>query len=105
MSSAKKPLADVAGSANRPTFALPGRRKKPSPPSRPFDKLPQQHAPNTRAPGYKGPIMKIKRPGRPSRPFRRESTTDLEENESTSITSSGITNTNTNKNSNSPTNW
>ncbi|XP_043274934.1 neurotrophin 1 [Venturia canescens] len=87
LSSSKKPLAD-AGTANRPSYALPGRRKKPTSPPRPFDKLPQQHAPNTRAPGYKGPIIKSKRPARPSRPYRRESSADLDDNASSSIESS-----------------
>ncbi|CAD6216307.1 GSCOCT00004458001.2-RA-CDS [Cotesia congregata] len=88
-----KPLD--ASSSNHPSFILPRPRpKKPSSSSasRPFDKLPQQHAPNTRAPGYKGPMKVSKRPSRPNRPFRREST-DLEE-------SSSNTNTNTNPNLN-----
>ncbi|XP_054002388.1 neurotrophin 1 [Hylaeus anthracinus] len=80
-SSNKKPTVDVTPS--RPTFTLPvrTRSKKPSSSnSRPFDKLPQQHAPNTRAPGYTGPLLKGSRPGRPSRPpYRRESSSHVEE--------------------------
>ncbi|XP_001607462.2 neurotrophin 1 [Nasonia vitripennis] len=58
-----------SSSSRRPSIARPPRPKRPSSNvPRPFDKLPQQHAPNTRAPGYKGP-----RPHRPNRPFRRES--------------------------------
>ncbi|XP_008547213.1 neurotrophin 1 isoform X1 [Microplitis demolitor] len=76
-----KPLD--ASSSNHPSFVLPRPRpKKPTTSAtRPFDKLPQQHAPNTRAPGYKGPMKSSKRPGRPNRPFRRESS-DLEEGSS-----------------------
>ncbi|XP_034183042.2 neurotrophin 1 [Osmia lignaria lignaria] len=82
-SSNKKPLSEA--SPSRPTFTLPVRtrpKKQPSSSnSRPFDKLPQQHAPNTRAPGYTGPLLKGSRPSRPSRPpFRRESTSHIEEN-------------------------
>lgn len=82
-SSNKKPLSEI--SPSRPTFTLPVRtrpKKQPSSSnSRPFDKLPQQHAPNTRAPGYTGPLLKGSRPSRPSRPpFRRESTSHIEEN-------------------------
>ncbi|XP_053970288.1 neurotrophin 1 [Hylaeus volcanicus] len=80
-SSNKKPTVDATPS--RPTFTLPvrTRSKKPSSSnSRPFDKLPQQHAPNTRAPGYTGPLLKGSRPGRPSRPpYRRESSSHVEE--------------------------
>ncbi|XP_029672886.1 neurotrophin 1 isoform X2 [Formica exsecta] len=75
VSSNKKPVLDVSVTS-RPTFTIPNRNrpKKPSSIPRPYDKLPQQHAPNTRAPGYKGPLTKIRtnRPNRP--PFRREST-------------------------------
>ncbi|XP_015126757.1 uncharacterized protein LOC107048206 [Diachasma alloeum] len=79
-----KHIAD-AGSSHRPSFTLPGRPNRPKKPNssanaRPYDKLPQQHAPNTRAPGYKGPVVKgMKRPGRPVRPYRRDSTGDEEE--------------------------
>ncbi|XP_011267920.1 neurotrophin 1 isoform X1 [Camponotus floridanus] len=76
VSSNKNPVLDVQVTS-RPTFTLPSRNrpKKPAPIPRPYDKLPQQHAPNTRAPGYKGPLTKIGRPNRPNRPpFRREST-------------------------------
>ncbi|XP_011302364.1 uncharacterized protein [Fopius arisanus] len=81
-SGGNKHIAD-AGSSHRPSFALPGRQNRPKKPSspanpRPYDKLPQQHAPNTRAPGYKGPAKGVKRPGRPVRPYRRESTGDEE---------------------------
>ncbi|XP_063974037.1 uncharacterized protein Nt1 isoform X2 [Diachasmimorpha longicaudata] len=85
-----KNIAD-AGSSHRPSFTLPAkpnRQKKPnsSANARPYDKLPQQHAPNTRAPGYKGPIVKaIKRPGRPVRPYRRESTDDEADTSSAAI--------------------
>ncbi|XP_023316520.1 neurotrophin 1 [Trichogramma pretiosum] len=83
-----------SSSARRPSIAKPPRTRRPSSSSsssasssssskipRPFDKLPQQHAPNTRAPGYKGGH----RPShRPNRPFRRESalpdTSDYTEN-------------------------
>ncbi|XP_058795732.1 neurotrophin 1 isoform X2 [Phymastichus coffea] len=69
-----------SSSSRRPSLAKPPRRK-PSNPARPFDKLPTQHAPNTRAPGYKGG-----RPLRPLRPFRRESAvpdlSDYQENSS-----------------------
>ncbi|XP_025156704.1 neurotrophin 1 isoform X1 [Harpegnathos saltator] len=80
VSSNKKQVLDV--SPSRPSFTLPGRTrtKKPSPVPRPYDKLPQQHAPNTRAPGYKGPLTKGSRPNRLSRPpFRRESTSHVED--------------------------
>ncbi|XP_014477606.1 PREDICTED: uncharacterized protein LOC106746022 [Dinoponera quadriceps] len=80
VSSNKKPVLEV--SPSRPSFTLPGRTrtKKPSPVPRPYDKLPQQHAPNTRAPGYKGPLTKGSRPTRLSRPpFRRESTSHVED--------------------------
>ncbi|XP_076753938.1 neurotrophin 1 isoform X2 [Xylocopa sonorina] len=77
----KKPIIEIAPS--RPTFTLPVRTrpKKPSIASaRPFDKLPQQHAPNTRAPGYTGPLMKGSRPTRNNRPlYRRESLSYIEE--------------------------
>lgn len=72
----KNPVLDVQVTS-RPALTLPSRNrpKKPAPIPRPYDKLPQQHAPNTRAPGYKGPLTKISRPNRPNRPpFRREST-------------------------------
>ncbi|XP_015601905.1 uncharacterized protein LOC107270945 isoform X2 [Cephus cinctus] len=75
----KKPLFDLSVTS-RPSFGIPGRvrpKKQPSLPSRPFDKLPQQHAPNTRAPGYMGPLLKVNRP-RPSGPFRRESGSHLD---------------------------
>ncbi|XP_076643607.1 neurotrophin 1 [Halictus rubicundus] len=81
-SSNKKPVVEPS----RTSISLPvrPRPKKPSSSgSRPFDnKLPQQHAPNTRAPGYiPGPLLKGSRPSRPSRPpFRRESTSHAEEN-------------------------
>ncbi|KAM0731327.1 Neurotrophin 1 [Formica fusca] len=75
VSSNKKPVLDVSVTS-RPTFTISNRNrpKKPASIPRPYDKLPQQHAPNTRAPGYKGPLTKIRtnRPNRP--PFRREST-------------------------------
>ncbi|XP_046436240.1 uncharacterized protein LOC124188019 [Neodiprion fabricii] len=58
------------------TPTLRTRAKKPSGASRPFDNLPQQHAPNTRAPGYTGPASKHR--SRPNRPFRRESNTQLD---------------------------
>ncbi|XP_076618905.1 neurotrophin 1 [Colletes latitarsis] len=89
-SSNKKPIVEATPS--RPSFTLPvrTRSKKPSSSnSRPFDKLPQQHAPNTRAPGYTGPLLKGSRPGRPNRPpYRRESTTHVEENTETASNSS-----------------
>lgn len=78
-SNGKKPGIETAPSRPSTSFTLPVRtrqNKKPSATSsRPFDKLPQQHAPNTRAPGYTGPLLKS-RPNRapPSRPpYRRES--------------------------------
>ncbi|KAK2580799.1 hypothetical protein KPH14_011533 [Odynerus spinipes] len=79
----KRPVIEVS-STSRPSFALPGRTRPKIPSSlhRPFDKLPQQHAPNTRAPGYTGPLTKghSSRPSRPNRPpFRRESTSQMEE--------------------------
>ncbi|XP_017756095.1 PREDICTED: uncharacterized protein LOC108547896 [Eufriesea mexicana] len=84
-SSNKKPTLEA--SPSRPTFTLPvrPRPKKPSSTSsRPFDKLPQQHAPNTRAPGYTGPLTKGSRPSRPNRPpYRRESTSHVEDNAET----------------------
>ncbi|CAK9798076.1 Neurotrophin 1 [Anthophora plagiata] len=84
-SSSKKPV--IEGTASRPSFTLPvrPRPKKPTTSSsRPFDKLPQQHAPNTRAPGYTGSLLKGSRPSRPSRPpYRRESTSHIEENTET----------------------
>lgn len=73
-SSNKKPIIDT--SLRRPEYPIRGSRpKKPgSSVSRPYDKIPQQHAPNTRAPGYKGPILKAPRPTKyNSRPYRRES--------------------------------
>ncbi|XP_036144210.1 neurotrophin 1-like isoform X2 [Monomorium pharaonis] len=77
VSSNKKPVLEISPTS-RPSFTLPTRTrpKKPSPIPRPYDKLPQQHAPNTRAPGYKGPLItKSSRPNRINRPpFRREST-------------------------------
>lgn len=76
-SSNKKPVLEVSPTS-RPSFTLSNRNrpKKPAPIPRPYDKLPQQHAPNTRAPGYKGPLStKSSRPNRLNRPpFRREST-------------------------------
>ncbi|XP_011171396.1 uncharacterized protein LOC105204067 isoform X2 [Solenopsis invicta] len=77
VSSNKKPSVLEINPTSRPSFSLSRTRpKKPSPIPRPYDKLPQQHAPNTRAPGYKGPLIsKSSRPNRLSRPpFRREST-------------------------------
>ncbi|XP_012061227.1 PREDICTED: uncharacterized protein LOC105624479 [Atta cephalotes] len=78
VSSNKKSVLEVVNPTSRPSFTLPGSRtrpKKPSPIPRPYDKLPQQHAPNTRAPGYKGPLTKSSRPNRLNRPpYRREST-------------------------------
>ncbi|XP_031775518.1 neurotrophin 1 [Apis florea] len=80
VSNSKKPAIETA--PGRPTsFTLPVRarqNKKPSTStsSRPFDKLPQQHAPNTRAPGYTGPLLKSRpnQRGAPNRPpYRRES--------------------------------
>ncbi|XP_076686553.1 neurotrophin 1 isoform X2 [Andrena cerasifolii] len=89
-SSNKKPVVEATPS--RPTFTLPirPRPKKPSSSnSRPFDKLPQQHAPNTRAPGYTGPLLKGSRPTRPSRPpYRRESTSHADEHADTANNSS-----------------
>ncbi|XP_043523052.1 neurotrophin 1 isoform X1 [Frieseomelitta varia] len=80
-SSNKKPI--IESTPSRPPFVLPvrTRSKKPSSTSsRPFDKLPQQHAPNTRAPGYTGPLLKGSRPSRPNRPpYRRESISHIEE--------------------------
>ncbi|XP_012287933.1 neurotrophin 1 [Orussus abietinus] len=75
----KKPVLDAT--VNRPTYSTSGRvrPKKPAPVPRPYDKLPQQHAPNTRAPGYTGgPLLKAPRPNRPNRPYRRESTSHVE---------------------------
>nr|XP_033335470.1 neurotrophin 1-like [Megalopta genalis] len=77
----KKPL-EIQPSRTSVSLPVRPRPKKPSSSgSRPFDnKLPQQHAPNTRAPGYTGPLSKGPRPSRPSRPpFRRESTLHVEE--------------------------
>jgi len=78
VSSNKKPVLEISPTS-RPSFTLSNSRtrpKKPAPIPRPYDKLPQQHAPNTRAPGYKGPVTKSSRPNRLNRPpFRRESTT------------------------------
>ncbi|KAH0951615.1 hypothetical protein HN011_009380 [Eciton burchellii] len=79
-SSNKKTVLDV--SPSRPSFILPNRNrpKKPAPIPRPYDKLPQQHAPNTRAPGYKGPLAMGNRPNRLNRPpFRREFTSHVED--------------------------
>lgn len=80
VSSNKKPVLDV--SPSRPSFTLPNRNrpKKPASIPRPYDKLPQQHAPNTRAPGYKGPLAMGNRPNRLNRPpFRRESIAHIED--------------------------
>ncbi|XP_076162937.1 neurotrophin 1 [Ptiloglossa arizonensis] len=89
-SSNKKPVAEATPS--RPTFTLPMRPRPKKPSSvntRPFDKLPQQHAPNTRAPGYTGPLLKGSRPVRPNRPpYRRESTSHVEEHTEASNNSS-----------------
>ncbi|XP_071571712.1 uncharacterized protein Nt1 [Temnothorax nylanderi] len=73
-SSNKKPVLEISPTS-RPSFTNTRTRpKKPPSIPRPYDKLPQQHAPNTRAPGYKGPLTKS-RPTRLNRPpFRREST-------------------------------
>ncbi|XP_023245440.1 neurotrophin 1 [Copidosoma floridanum] len=61
-----------SSSARRPSIARPPRPRKPSSGGgvpRPFNsKLPQQHAPNTRAPGYTGPWQQ-----RQKGPFRRDS--------------------------------
>ncbi|KAL6429264.1 hypothetical protein ACFW04_008166 [Cataglyphis niger] len=89
VSSNKKPVLEVSVTS-RPTFTIPNRNrsKKPASIPRPYDKLPQQHAPNTRAPGYKGPLTKI-RPNRPNRPpFRRESTSHEDYTESSRNSSS-----------------
>ena len=79
VSNSKKP-GSIETAPSRPTsFTLPVRtrqNKKPSATSsRPFDKLPQQHAPNTRAPGYTGPLLKSRPNRAPSNrpPYRRES--------------------------------
>ncbi|KAF7402311.1 hypothetical protein HZH66_004578 [Vespula vulgaris] len=76
LSSNKRPVIETS-STSRPSFTLPGRTRAKGPSSvhRPFDKLPQQHAPNTRAPGYIGPLNKghSSRPTRHRPPFRRES--------------------------------
>ncbi|XP_031841326.1 neurotrophin 1 [Nomia melanderi] len=93
-SSNKKP--SIEPTPSRPSITLPirPRLKKPSPSSsRPFDnKLPQQHAPNTRAPGYTGPLLKGPRPNRPSRPpYRRESTSHADE-QTESLNNSSIVN-------------
>ncbi|EZA52542.1 uncharacterized protein LOC105281847 isoform X1 [Ooceraea biroi] len=85
VSTNKKPVVEV--SPSRPSFTLPtrNRSKKPTPIPRPYDKLPQQHAPNTRAPGYKGPLTMGNRPNRLNRPpFRRESTSHVEDYTETS---------------------
>ncbi|KAK0089126.1 hypothetical protein PV325_008983 [Microctonus aethiopoides] len=89
--SGSKQIVD-ASSSNRPSFVLPVRPSRPKKPAgstsipRPFDKLPQQHAPNTRAPGYKGLIIKsASRPSRPNRPYRRESTSDFEDSSSSNL--------------------
>lgn len=70
-----KPYAD--SSPSRPSLSS-GVRNKPKKQhgGRPFDNLPQQHAPNTRAPGYTGPLSKVRT--RPNRPFRRESSAQLD---------------------------
>ncbi|XP_048509646.1 neurotrophin 1 [Athalia rosae] len=71
----KKPFSESVPS--RPTHQPPSRlrpKKQPSGISRPFDNLPTQHAPNTRAPGYTGPKIRT----RPHRPFRRESNAQLD---------------------------
>ncbi|XP_033228643.1 uncharacterized protein LOC117180315 isoform X2 [Belonocnema kinseyi] len=47
--------------------------------SRPYDKVPLHHAPNTRAPGYTGTFTKSTHPNRPKRPFSRDSTFDMED--------------------------
>ncbi|XP_011629502.1 neurotrophin 1 isoform X2 [Pogonomyrmex barbatus] len=76
VSSNKKTVIEISPTS-RPSFTLSNRTrpKKPASIPRPYDKLPQQHAPNTRAPGYKGPLTKSNRPNRLNRPpFRREST-------------------------------
>ncbi|XP_020281454.1 uncharacterized protein LOC109853597 isoform X2 [Pseudomyrmex gracilis] len=89
-SSNKKPVLEVSPT-NRPSFTIPNRNrhKKPAPIPRPYDKLPQQHAPNTRAPGYKGPLTKGTRPNRLNRPpFRRESTSHVEDYTETPMNSS-----------------
>lgn len=82
LSSNKRPVIE-SSSTSRPIFTLPGRTrpKVPSSVHRPFDKLPQQHAPNTRAPGYIGPLNKghSSRPTRQRPPFRREFTSQMEE--------------------------
>lgn len=93
ISSNKKPVLDV--SSSRPSFTLPGRTrtKKPSSMLRPFEKLPQQHAPNTRAPGYKGPLTKGNRPNRLNRPpFRRDSASDLGEYRGETFSNSSVIN-------------
>ena len=83
LTKSKKTILDL--SQNRSTYGtmVPGRRlKKPVSISRPYDKLPQQHAPNTRAPGYTGSLTKNTRSNRPNRPFRRESTFDMVDSDS-----------------------
>ncbi|XP_078050798.1 neurotrophin 1 [Augochlora pura] len=90
----KKP---VETAPSRTSISLPvrPRPKKPSSSSsRPFDnKLPQQHAPNTRAPGYTGPLSKGPRPSRPNRPpYRRESTLHAEESNTEPASNSSIGN-------------
>lgn len=89
-SSNKKPVLEI-NPTSRPSFTIPNRNrhKKPAPIPRPYDKLPQQHAPNTRAPGYKGPLTKGTRPNRLNRPpFRRESTSHVENYTETPMNSS-----------------
>lgn len=67
-------------SLGRPLLTPPLRTRPKKPAggssSRPFDTLPQQHAPNTRAPGYTGSVSKIRT--RLNRPFRRESNSQLD---------------------------
>ena len=80
LTKSKTPIVD--SSPNLSGYSIPGRRlKKPTSIPRPYDKLPQQHAPNTRAPGYTGSLTKNTRLNRPNRPFRRESTFDMEDPE------------------------
>ncbi|XP_015434604.1 PREDICTED: LOW QUALITY PROTEIN: uncharacterized protein LOC107190326 [Dufourea novaeangliae] len=56
-----------------------------------MEPTPSRPAPNTRAPGYTGPLSKGARPSRPNRPpYRRESTSHVEEHtESVSNSSNG----------------
>lgn len=72
------PIIDM--SQNRSTYIVPGLRlKKPASISKPYDKVPLQHAPNTRAPGYTGTLTKSTHANRSNRPFRRDSTFDMED--------------------------